>query len=372
MRAIVPVIAGAAVLAVGGGSIAFAGLRSDVALAVDGRSDLVTTSASTVGDLLSDQNIQVGPHDVVAPSPTTELHDGTQVSVRYGREVTVQVDGAPQTLWTTATDVGSALTSLGLDTTGADLSTSRSTPIGREGLTVSLAMPKKVVVTAAGKKKTLTTTGATVGDALKAAGITPDADDEVSKKVSTRLTDGTKVTFVRVDVKTTTKRSDVSYRTVTERSSKLARGTTQTTTAGREGSRTTTYRVVDHDGKEVSRKATKTVVTKKPVTRVVVVGTKAPKPASTSSSSSSSSSKSGGSTSGVANVGLWDRIAACESGGNWSINTGNGYYGGLQFNLQTWRAYGGTGRPDQQSKAAQIAVAERVRKASGLSAWSCA
>ena len=68
----------------------------------------------------------------------------------------------------------------------------------------------------------------------------------------------------------------------------------------------------------------------------------------------------------------WDRLAGCESGGNWSINTGNGYYGGLQFNLQTWRAYGGTGRPDQQSKAAQIAVAERVRKASGLSAWSCA
>jgi hypothetical protein len=71
-------------------------------------------------------------------------------------------------------------------------------------------------------------------------------------------------------------------------------------------------------------------------------------------------------------VGLWDKIAACESGGNWSINTGNGYYGGLQFNLQTWRAYGGSGRPDQQSKAAQIAVAERVRKASGLGAWSCA
>ena len=110
-----------------------------------------------------------------------------------------------------------------------------------------------------------------------------------------------------------------------------------------------------------SRKATKTVVNRKPVTRVVVVGTKAPAPKKVSTSSA-----------GVANVGLWDKIAACESGGNWSINTGNGYYGGLQFNLQTWRAYGGTGRPDQQSKAAQIAVAERVRKASGLSAWSCA
>ena len=361
MRAIVPVIAGAAVLAVGGGSLAYAGLRSDVDLAVDGHASQVTTSAQTVGDLLAAQDIVVGPHDVVAPSAASELHDGTQVSVRVGRQVTVDVDGAPQTLWTTATDVGSAITALGLDTTGADLSTSRSTPVGREGLTVELAMPKKVTVTVAGKKKTLTTTGATVGDALKAAGVRPDSDDELSKPAGAKLTDGTKVTFVRVDVASKTKRSDVAYATVSKKSSTLERGKTRTETAGKVGAKTTTYRVVSHDGKEVSRKATKTVVNRKPVTRVVVVGTKAPAPKKVSTSSA-----------GVANVGLWDKIAACESGGNWSINTGNGYYGGLQFNLQTWRAYGGTGRPDQQSKAAQIAVAERVRKASGLSAWSCA
>jgi uncharacterized protein YabE (DUF348 family) len=354
LRAIVPVIAGAAVLAVGGGSLAFAGLRSDVSLAVDGQTNQVTTSAQTVGALLSAQHITVGPHDVVAPAASTELHDGTQVSVRFGREVTVAVDGAQQTIWTTATDVGSAITALGLDTTGADLSTSRSTPIGREGLAVSVATPKRVTVTVAGKKKTLTTTGATVGAALKAAGVTPDADDQVSSPVTTTLKNGAKVRFVRVDVATKTKRSDVAYKTVSKKSSKLERGKSQTKTAGKEGSKTTTYRVVSHDGKVVSRKATKSVVTRKPVSRVVVVGTKAPaEPA-------------------VANVGLWDKIAACESGGNWSINTGNGYYGGLQFSLATWRAYGGTGRPDQQSKAAQIAVAERVRKGSGLGNWSCA
>ena len=66
----------------------------------------------------------------------------------------------------------------------------------------------------------------------------------------------------------------------------------------------------------------------------------------------------------------WDRIAACESGGNWAANTGNGYYGGLQFNLGTWQAYGGSGRPDQNSREAQIAVAERVRAAEGgYGAW---
>ncbi len=354
MRAILPVIAGAAVLAVGGGSLAYAGLRSDVTLAVDGQAAPVTTTASTVGELLTAQHIAVGPHDVVAPSPTTALHDGTRVSVQFGRQVTVKVDGAPQTLWTTATDVGNAITALGLDTTGADLSTSRSTPIGRQGLEVAVATPKRVTVTAGGKKRTLTTTGATVGAALTAAGIKPDRDDQLSVPATTTLKNGAKVRFVRVDVTSKTKRSDLSFKTVEQKSSKLERGKTRTETAGREGSRTTTYRVVSHDGKVVSTKATKSVVTRKPVTRVVVVGTKAPpEPA-------------------VANVGLWDKIAACESGGNWSINTGNGYYGGLQFSLATWRAYGGTGMPNEQSKAAQIAVAERVRKGSGLQNWSCA
>ena len=68
----------------------------------------------------------------------------------------------------------------------------------------------------------------------------------------------------------------------------------------------------------------------------------------------------------------WDAIAECESGGNWSINTGNGYYGGLQFSRSTWRAYGGSrfaGTADQATRAEQIVVAERVRRGQGLGAW---
>jgi LysM repeat protein len=65
----------------------------------------------------------------------------------------------------------------------------------------------------------------------------------------------------------------------------------------------------------------------------------------------------------------WDAIAQCESGGNWSINTGNGYYGGLQFNLSTWKAYGGTGLPNEATRAEQIAVAERVLDGQGIGAW---
>ncbi|HKN95672.1 MAG TPA: transglycosylase family protein [Pseudonocardiaceae bacterium] len=65
----------------------------------------------------------------------------------------------------------------------------------------------------------------------------------------------------------------------------------------------------------------------------------------------------------------WDAIAHCESGGNWATNTGNGFYGGLQFTMSTWHAYGGSGSPQNASRSEQIAVAERVLQGQGIGAW---
>ena len=65
----------------------------------------------------------------------------------------------------------------------------------------------------------------------------------------------------------------------------------------------------------------------------------------------------------------WDAVAQCESGGNWAINNGNGFYGGLQFTMSTWRAYGGTGSPQNASRETQIAVAQRVLAGQGPGAW---
>jgi hypothetical protein len=65
----------------------------------------------------------------------------------------------------------------------------------------------------------------------------------------------------------------------------------------------------------------------------------------------------------------WDAIAQCESSGNWHANTGNGYYGGLQFTLHTWHGYGGRGVPNHHTREQQIAVAERVLAGQGIGAW---
>lgn len=67
--------------------------------------------------------------------------------------------------------------------------------------------------------------------------------------------------------------------------------------------------------------------------------------------------------------GVWDQLAQCESGGNWAINTGNGYYGGLQFSLSSWQAVGGTGYPHQASREVQIQMGERLKARQGWGAW---
>ncbi|KNX38324.1 resuscitation-promoting factor [Luteipulveratus halotolerans] len=66
---------------------------------------------------------------------------------------------------------------------------------------------------------------------------------------------------------------------------------------------------------------------------------------------------------------VWDRVAQCESGGNWSIDTGNGFSGGLQFTPSTWRAFGGSGSPENASRSEQIRVAQRVLEGQGPGAW---
>jgi hypothetical protein len=102
------------------------------------------------------------------------------------------------------------------------------------------------------------------------------------------------------------------------------------------------------------------------LTRVVALERAA---AAAPSGSASSAQRSTATASAPAGGGVWDRLAQCESGGNWGINTGNGYSGGLQFAPGTWSAHGGTGSAHNASRAEQIRVAERVRASQGWGAW---
>jgi resuscitation-promoting factor RpfB len=367
VRRIFPAIAaGATALAVAGGTFGYVTLDKAVALSVDGQVQRLQTMAPTVGDLLDKENIEVGERDLVAPSLDTKLTEGTAIAVRYGRQVTFTIDGVEQVIWTTATTVDQAVDELAVDTAGADMSPGLDTAIGREGLDVEIATAKTVTIDDAGKKRTITTTAQTVAGALNAAKIVVDGNDKLSVKQTARLVDGASFRFIRVTVSALTKKVTLAHKTVRKETDKLDRGDTKVDTEGRTGVRTLTYRVVRHNGKVVRKTETGSKITKKPVTEVVLVGTKEEEEKE-STRTSSGARRSSGST--PASGSVWDRLAQCESGGNWSINTGNGYYGGLQFSLSTWRAYGGSGYPHQNSRAEQIAIAQKLQAAAGWGQW---
>ena len=366
MRRIFPAVAaGATALAVAGGTFGYVTLDKAVALSIDGQVQQVQTMAPTVGELLEKEDIEVGERDVIAPGLDAKLAEGATIVVRYGREVTFNVDGEEQAIWTTATTVDQAVDELTIDITGADMSPSLNTAIGREGLDVEIATAKTVTIDAAGKQRKVTTTAQTVAGALNAAKIVVDGNDKLSVKPTARLVDGASLRYTRVSIAAVTQKLTLAHKTVRKETDNLDRGDTKVDTEGRAGVRTLTYRVVRHNGKTVSKTRTGSKITKKPVTEVVLVGTKEePKPEPTRTPSENKPS-----TSTPASGSVWDRLAQCESGGNWSINTGNGYYGGLQFSLSTWRAQGGSGMPHQNSRAEQIAVAQRLQAAAGWGQW---
>ncbi|MHA6525340.1 ubiquitin-like domain-containing protein [Tessaracoccus sp. G1721] len=370
----IPAVAGGCALAlVSAAGVATALHKNDVTLVVDGVSRTIAVREDTVAEVLELENISLGKHDVVLPGPEAEVSDDMEISVAYGREFQVTVDGEERTVWTTARTVGEALTMLNLGATDSKLSASRSTAIGRQGLSLDVATAKDVTLTVAGAPQSLTVAG-TVADALAKAGVAPDSDDKLTPAATTVLEDGLAITLVDVEVKQATKEAAIAFTKSTVKTADLDKGTTKVTTKGVEGLARETYTEVYEDGVLVSSTLAERVVSRQPVAQVTAVGTKVTAPAPSSSNSSGSTSSSGGAIN-LAREAMWVRIAECESGNRWDINTGNGYYGGLQFNLQTWRSVNGqdfAAYPHQASRAEQITVANRLYEIRGTQPWSCA
>ena len=388
-KVVIPAVAGGAALAiVAGAGLATANQATDVILTVDGETTTVTVEEETVADVLAAQGIVLSNHDVVLPGADTRVSDELEITVLVARPLEVTVDGETREVWTTATSVQEALGFLNLDEADSKLSASRSTAIGREGLSLEIATAKDVTLTAAGQPTELTIAG-TVQDVLDHSQITVDSDDILTPAADTVLEDGLQITYIDVEVTTEAKEVAIPFSKKTVESKNMDKGTSKVTTKGVDGVRKDTYTNVFHDGQLQSSKVTATEVLKEPVTEVTTVGTREkPKPAprpepkadsSSSSDSGSSEGSSSGSSSGkalnLARADMWDKIAQCESTGRWNINTGNGYYGGLQFNLATWRSVNGqdfAAYPHHASRAEQITVANRLYERRGLQPWSCA
>ncbi len=339
----------AVLMAVAATGAGYAAMTKTVTLSVDGQSDDVRVLGNTVRDVLDSQDITVGERDVVAPGLDSRVTDGTTVAVKFARPLDVTVDGDEKRFWVTATDVTSALEQINLGfESNSELSVSRGASIGREGLDLDVITPKKLTVKIAdGKAKKKTITALTVAQALDDLGVKVGKHDRAEPGFGTVLEDGDKIVFDKVRKVTKRVRESVGYDTIERADASMFTDESTTVRAGEPGSRKVLYKITFVNGEVAKRKALEVTVLRAPVDAIMRVGTKE-RPVAFSSGNT-----------------VWDRLAQCESGGNWAINTGNGYYGGLQFSLSTWRAYGGPGYPHQQSRETQIAIATKVRDANG-------
>ncbi|KRF19740.1 transglycosylase [Nocardioides sp. Soil797] len=360
-KTVLAVLVAAVALALVGTSYGYAKMNKEVTLSLDGEAKTIHSTGSTVEDVLADEDIKVGEHDQVTPGLDEKVNEGTRIAVQFGRQLELKVDGKTSTHWVHSDDVESALAELGRRFADADLSASRGAEIDRGGMTLEVVTPKELTIKIGAKKAVdKEIAGFTVADVLKQLKVKTDKNDIVKPTRKTEVKSGMDITVTKVRVVTkNVKDESVDFETVEKSDSSMYEDESETVREGVDGARDVTYRLEYRNGKLFRTKVVKADVSKQPVDEVVKVGTK-DRPTPTANYASGNS--------------VWDRLAQCESGGNWAINTGNGYYGGLQFNVGTWRSYGGTGLPSENSRETQIAIATKVRDASGgYGAWpACA
>ncbi|WP_402467170.1 aggregation-promoting factor C-terminal-like domain-containing protein [Isoptericola aurantiacus] len=325
----------AGALAVGGGSaVAVSHAYKTVTLDVDGQTRDVSTFAGDVDGLLAEEGIEVGDRDVVAPGTTAALQEGADVVVRTGKKVDILVDDEESTAWVTAADADEALNLL--SQRGGDVALVASRSDDRLELPLTVHDGEQVAVVHDGE--TAVEDGSDDVDAvLDDADVTVDKNDVVT--VATSADAGVRakdlpadaevpqvaVVVQRVDVKKVKDVKTIERDTrVVESADRYADLDAKVRQAGRDGERTVVRKVTTVDGTKVSSTKISDKVTTKPVTRVLVEGTKErpePEPATPSSGGSSSGSSSS-STSGYSgsNRQIGQQMAAARgwSGSEWT------------------------------------------------------
>ncbi|CAM3163009.1 Resuscitation-promoting factor Rpf2 precursor [Arthrobacter ulcerisalmonis] len=360
------------------GLVAFVGNNKTVTLNVDGKVSSVQTFGGTVGQVVKGADFELKPTDRISPALDSAVQNGTVINVNQAKEVKVSLDGAEKTVNTTAQDVAGLVTELGV-ASASSVSAPKDAQLALAGSYVSISTPKSVSIVADGKASAATTTAATVGNVLDDAGLSLGANDRLSQPATAPVVNNMVIKVSRVDTgQTAVTSEEVPFESVTTEDATVLVGEKSVTQAGVAGKNEKTFKLVMVDGREASRTMVSENVAVKPVTEKITVGTK-PKPVAQAAAAPAAAAAAAGSNTGAAapaimNEAMWDKIAQCEATGNWSINTGNGYYGGLQFDIRTWIGAGGGAYAPNASlatKAQQIDIANRVYAQRGLQPWGC-
>ncbi|MDF3303626.1 transglycosylase family protein [Rhodococcus koreensis] len=329
--------------------------HKNVTLDVDGETISLSTMTTSVDAALADAGYSVTDRDVVAPDRDATLSDGDTVVLRRAREVSLTVDGQPKTVWTTALTVEDALKQFDL---GDDVhvSASRSQRLPLDGAALDVLNPLVVKLTdGALPVADVRMAAPTVGDFLAAHGAPLEQADTVVPAADTPLTEGMDVTVTRD--RTETKVETVPLAPAEQRieDPTMNKSRTVVESSGLPGVQDVTFAVNTVNGEEVGRNQVSATVTTPAQPKVIRVG-----------------AKPGTDVPPVENGSVWDALAQCEATGNWAINTGNGFFGGVQFDQNTWERQGGlkyAPRADLATREEQIAIASQTQRTQGWGAW---
>ncbi|TNC29760.1 resuscitation-promoting factor [Amycolatopsis alkalitolerans] len=338
----------------GGGAAALA-MNKSVTIDVDGHEQTVHSFGKTVGEVLHDAGLTVGEHDALSPSPQASVGDGGVIKLEHGRHLNLIVDGVAQDSWVRADTLARALDQLGMTgkfANGSFFSMAPNAPLPVQGATVTINTLKHVTLYDGGADpRQVTTTAVTAADFLKDQNLTLGPDDAVDGGLQFKITNGAEVHISRTGVSVINQQETIDPPVQQIQDNTLDAGKQVVQDPGMPGQQLVTYRITERNGEETARQqlSVKVLVQARP--KIIRIGTKQPD---------------------ISNGGLWDRLAQCESTGNWAANTGNGFEGGLQFTNSTWLAYGGGAYAQhayQASREQQIVIAQRVQAGQGWGAW---
>ena len=368
---VISVAAATALVVAGTAATAIGTSYRHVTVEVDGVTRDVSGFFTTAGDALHSAGVTVGDHDLVAPASNQTVASGDTVVVRTATEYDVTVDGNQTTAWSTASSISGVLSALPASAASmaADRSYTRAEmPVAEAGQTVHVVADGTTTDVVVSSDEGTTAI-------LEKAGVSAGPIDRVTMEHNGGEATLRVARVVRGNVSSTT---EIPYETEEREDAEAEEGTEKTVQEGAAGSEVTETYQETIDG-NVTVSAVLSTTRTEPTKRIVSKGTKAKKAADASSSSSSSSGSSGSSSSASApavvsgdDAAIWAAIAQCESGGNPSINTGNGYYGMYQFSLPTWRSVGGSGLPSDASAEEQTMRARMLQQRSGWGQWGCA
>jgi uncharacterized protein YabE (DUF348 family) len=326
-----------------------------VTLSIDGAPITVSTMKSRVIDVVKENGFDVGERDDLYPAGDEDVHQSETIVLRRSRPLQISLDGhGSREVWTTASTVQEALAQLSMTDT-APAAASRGSRVPLEGMSLPVVGPRTVMLDDGGVVRPVRLAAANVAGLLEAAGAPLLQSDTVVPAASSPVAEGMQVQVTRVRVQKVTQPMPLApdNDVIQDPTMNMSRQVVED--PGTPGTQNVTFAVASVNGVETGRLPVANVVLTPARDAVLRVG-----------------AKPGTEVPLVSNGTTWDALSRCEAGGNWAINTGNGFYGGVQFDQNTWERNGGlryAQRADLATREEQIAIAEVTRARQGWGAW---